>query len=234
MNLLQLMQQFSAERGLPVPNAVMSATEITAVQLRAIAQKVLMTLRQDPWQKQKTRVTFTSVAAEVQGTVTACFGSTYRSLVPATVWDDTLKIPIFGPVGDPSWQTLKSFSPAGPTYQYRIDGDIFRINPTPPAGHTISAIISTKSGCTSAGGTLQEYFLADGDTPVFPDEVFLSQMEWRWLKQKEQPWTASYEEAERIKGAALGKDSSNPRFVLGESMQSLTPGIFIPAGSWNV
>ena len=235
MNFLALMQQFCAERGLPVPNAVMTATETTAIQLRALAQKVLMGLRQYEWQRQTTRVTFTSVATESQGTLATCFGSTYRSLVPGSVWDNDLRRPIFGPVGDPSWQILKAFIPAGPTYQYRVQGDEFLVNPTLEAGHTISAIVTTTSGCTdSTGATAKEYFTADTDIPVFPDEVFLTQLEWRWLKQKEQPWTASYQEAQAMLANALNKDSSKPTFDLGQPMQDLAWGIFVPAGNWNV
>lgn len=194
---LTLMQDFCAEWGLPIPTGVVGSTDTTYVNLRALTDRTVKDLIQYPWASLRARVTFVSIAAEVQGTMVAKFGAGYRSLSPGTMWNDTDHTPIFGPVGDISWQVYKSYVSSGPLHQYKVLGESLSIFPALPAGKTISAVITTRHGILDAGVPV-ERITADDNTVLFPDEVFLASLDWRWKKKKGQAWAAEYELAQGL------------------------------------
>lgn len=237
MNLLDLIRDFTDKYGLPTPGSVVGNTDATVAQIRSLSQEVLRSLRQYSWQRQKVRATFTSVAAEVQGDLPSLFsvGAAYRALVPRSMYNITLDRPIHGPVSDMQWQLLVANSPAGPIEQYFVSNNQLLIRPIMTAGQTVSAFVWTNYGCVDElGTTFRERFAADTDSPLFPDEVFLCDLEWRWLKQKEQPWASAYAEAQRMISGNINKDDSNLTVRLDQPETALSGGIFIPSGSWNV
>lgn len=234
MNLLALCQDFCSKWGLPAPIAIIGSTDATYTQLLSLAQEVLEDMSVYAWEQQVARRTWTSIAAEDQGALTTVWGTDYSKLIPATVWDGTLRRPIFGPVGDESWQLLKNFIPGGPLYQYKIMSDHFFINPTMVAGHTLSAMVRTTAMCVSNTGTGQMRFAADTDSPQMPDNVFKSQLEWRWLKQRNEAWAASFQRAQGLLATQINRNNHLPTFWLDKAASDLVPGIWVPAGNWNV
>lgn len=235
--VLLLVQDFCGKMSLPIPAALMTSTETTMVQMRSLCQEVLRSLRKFEWQRQRLRVTWTSVATESQGVLDSAglFTSAYRRLVPGTMWNVSLNRPIFGPIGSANWQMLKSAVPTGPVETYRIEGNELKILPVMQAGQTCSAMVLTSYGCVASDTTTyKERFTADDDTPLFPDEVFITDLEWRWLKQKGEPWTAAYEQAYSELCSNLNKDGHMPVVDLGSPRPQVEHGLVIPAGNWNV
>ena len=231
--LLQLCQDHCDKFGLPSPTAIVGSTDKTFAQLRALAHEAVEDLLVYPWQEQVKRVTWDAVATESQGAIETLFGAGYQRLIPATMWNNTLNRPVFGPTGDESWQALKAFT-SGPIHQYKIMGGNLHILPIPTAGHDMSAIVATNYGIESVSGTAKARFTADDDVPLFPDNVFKAHLEWRWLKQKGEAWSTAYERAQGLTASLVNKDSHLPTFWLDQPRHAIVPGIIVPAGDWNV
>lgn len=234
MNLLDLVRDFCSMQGLPIPASVVGATDQTFTQLLSVSQAVVRDLQVRAWGEQVQRVTWTSTATDPQGPLSDFLPSGFKKIIPGTFWNETDRRPIFGPTGDQSWQILKAFTNVGPLYQYKIMGGDLYITPNLSAGKTLTTLIVNKNLVVAVDGTRKERFTADSDSPLVPDQVFLYDLEWRWLKQKGEPWAASYQAAEAAIAANINNDSHLPTFYLDKPTFTIAPGIFIPAGSWNV
>lgn len=234
MTLLELVQDFCGKWNLPVPAAVMASTDSTFITLRALCQEIVRDFCEYKWQQLAIRKQWTSIAGQDQGDLFSIFGTDYEAMPYEVIWDETLRRPIFGPVNDSSWQMLQAFIPGGPIYQYKIMGNRLLINPDMEAGHTLATLYYSNYGVRSNSGMAKPRFTADDDVSPFPDNVFLASLEWRWLKQKEQEWASAYERYADLLNRAILKDASKPVLWLDKPQPQLVPGIWVPAGSWNV
>jgi hypothetical protein len=230
-SVLALVQEFCGKKTLPVPGAVIGSTDTGVIQIRYLLAEALRELSQYHWQEQKIEKTWTSVATEDQGALTSVFGTDYRSLVPATMWDLTLKRPVFGPVTDASWGNLKAFPAAGPIYQYKILQNHLHIFPTPPAGHSMYVIYESNYPVTDSGGTAKATITADTDLFLVPDIIVSRSLDYRWKRQKGEPWEADYNEFMDLLPKQLNKDTM-PVVHLDDARFKMTPGIWVPAGDW--
>jgi hypothetical protein len=230
-SLLTTVQDFCGEQGLPIPTAVMGVTDLAVAQYRSIMKRVVTELGQWKWEQQSIRTTFTSIADENQGALTTIIGPDYDGLVQSSVWDETLKRPLPGPVTDASWEMLKAFTNTGPLYQYRISQGNFLTNPALPAGHTIGLVYRSKYGVTSAAGTPKASFTADDDLILFPDVCVAAALKYRWLKVKGEEWETVYNEFLGLVAKNIVKDTAAILQLDGRSA-NLRPGIWVPAGNW--
>jgi hypothetical protein len=234
VNLLALMQDFSAKWGLPAPSSIVGNTNATYKQLLALAHESMRELARFEWEKQKSRVSFTMLGSEDQGTLASVFGASFRSLIPGTMWNDTFKTPIFGPPGDSSWQLWKEFA-GNPWAQYKIMGGHLRIFPAPTAGHVLTALVMSDYMVRDNLDTAKSRFTVDDDSPAVPDDVFLADLEWRWLKQKGEPWVSAQERAAELITSGMIRAGGMSTYALdGGGSGGLRPGIVVPAGSWPV
>lgn len=231
-SLLTVVQNFTRKMGLPVPTGVIGSTDASVQQYLAIMQDLVLELYQYDWQQLKARRTFTTIAAEDQGALSTLLQGDYEGIVQGSVWDETLRRPLFGPTGDQTWEMYKAFVNTGPLYQYWISDSHLYINPAPPAGHTIGLIVKSNYLVLSAAGTPQYTFADDTDILRVPDILLSLGFEWMWKKQKGEPFE---EERNRFYGALtknLTKDANMPVLHLDQSRQNLVPGIWVPAGNW--
>lgn len=231
MNVLQLVQEFCGKKTLPVPTAVVGNTDTGVVQIRYLLAEVLRELGQYRWQEQKVEKTFTSVATEDQGDIYTLIGVDFREIVPGTFWDQTLKRPVFGPVSDVGWSNLQAFPASGPIYQWKVFQNHLLIFPAPTAGDTMYLIYESSYTVASAAGTAQSSILADTDVFLLPDILVTRFLDWKWKRQKGEAWETDYNEAMML----LPKQLTNtglPVFHLDGDRMKLTPGIWVPAGSW--
>lgn len=232
-SVLSLVQDFCAKMTLPIPTALVGATEFSVAQLRALLAEVVRDLLEYQWEEQKIRKTFASVAAEDQGLLTTIFGAGYKGLVLNTLWNVTQNRQITGPLTDQAWQLLKSSTAIGPVEQYRVDGGHLRIVPTPPNTYTYSAIYLTAYGVVDTGGTAKAAVTIDSDTLLFPDNCVIRCLEYKWRRQKGEPWIDDYNDFISLLAKSISKDTA-PILYLSRSPSSMRPGIVVPAGSWNV
>lgn len=231
MTVLQVVQEFCGKKTLPVPTAVVGSADVGVVQIRYILAEVVRELSEYRWSEQKIEKTFTSVAAELQGSFTAVFGADFRALIPATFWDRTLKRPVFGPVSDSSWENLKAFPASGPIYQWKALGQDLYIFPAPEAGHTMAALYESAYGILSSGGTAKASITDDTDTFLLPELLVLKSLDWKWKKQKGESWEMDYNEYMTFLPKKL-VDKNLPVWHLDGEEFKLSPGIWVPAGDW--
>jgi hypothetical protein len=233
MNVLQLVQEFCGKKTLPVPTSVIGNTDVGVVQIRYILAECLRELGKYNWQQQKIQNTFTTLAAEDQGSLTTVFGADFESLIFATMWDQTLNRPVFGPVSDTMWANLQAFPASGPIYQFKIFGNHLHIFPAPEAGDTLYFIYQSSYPVTDSGGTPIAAIAADTDLFLIPEEVVTRCLDYRWKRQKGEPWESDYIEYSDMLAKALNK-TGLPNVHLDNSQFKLTPGIWVPAGDWPV
>lgn len=234
MTVLSQLQTLMRKKGMPVPTAIVGATDATFQQLRALAEEAVEYLRTMPWQQESSRVTATAVAGSDQGTLASLFGADLCTFDPNSLWDVTQNKPILGPVDSTHWQILRSQPAGGPEYVYRIMGDHLHVWPEMAGTETISAIVQSKWIVRDAGGAAKAQITADDDTFSIPEEVFRKQVEWRWLKEKGEPWTAAFEESRALTAGLLAFRAAQPRLQLDTTAPVVSPGIYIPSGSWSV
>lgn len=233
MNVLELVQEFCGKKTLPVPTSVIGNTDVGVVQIRYLLAETLREAGKYKWQEQKIEKTWTSIAAEDQGLITTVLGPDFDSIVPATMWDLTLKRPVFGPVGDASWANLQAFTASGPIYQYKVFQNHLMIFPAPAAGDSMYVIYQSNYPVTSSGGTPQASILADTDLFLIPEDVVTRSLDFRWKRQKGEPWENDYSEYTDLLAKGVQK-TGLPNIHLDNARFKLSPGIWVPAGDWPV
>lgn len=234
LRVLDLVTEHCQRYGLPVPSGVVGSTDVATVQYLAIIKDVVRELGQYKWQQQKFRRTFTTTATELQGRLVNLFGSDYAELVAGSMWDETEQRPVFGPVGDASWEMWKAYVSTGPIYKYWISGDQLYFDPVPPAGHTIGFIVQTSYGVVTTAGVTKPAITDDSDLFLFPDDVVVRCFEYKWKKLKGEPWQDDYNDYMGLLSKVLVKDTGPVLSLDGSMPPGPRPGIWVPAGSWNV
>lgn len=237
-NLLQIVQAHCIRSGIPAPASVVGTFDQQIMQIQGLLEEVGQFLQSEyKWEFTTRDATFISVAAENQGALTTLFGvdaPSYDRIVPATFWDRTLRRPIFGGVSDKTWQILKAFIPGGPLYQYRIIQGNLLLNPAPPAGDTMALTWVSKNWVSLAGGGTGYTFANDADTPLFQDHLMLIGLRAVWMREKGLPYADLFDDFQRRAENLAGRSTAPAALSLDNPGQQLVPGIFVPAGNWNV
>jgi hypothetical protein len=237
LTVLQIVQEACARSGLPVPNNLVGNNDGNAIQFRSLFNELMQeTVKRYRFQALIYNPTWTSVATNVQGTIQSLWGMEPESLVNATMWDFTLRRPIFGPLNDTNVQIIQALIPTGPIFQYRIQDNNLVIWPAPPAGNTHSAIIRSKNWLQLNGSSINlgYYIQNDGDIPLIDDTTLIMGLKYRYKKEKGLPYAEDFESwSDMIDQAAL-RDGSKQILYLDKASQQLVPGIFVPSGNWTL
>ena len=233
--LLQMVQEATNLLVIPTPNTVTGSSDPQILQLWKIAnEEGRKHSARYPWQALTNEATFTTVATESQGAITTLAGAGYRSIVNDTIWNRSLKRPVFGPLSNSNWQQLKAQVFTGPWNQYRIRGNNVIFTPVPPAGQTCAFEWISKNWAFSNSGTPQSSLLADDDQIYLDDEVFFQGLIWRWHKRKGFDYAEDFADYEKLIADAMAKDGGKPILTLNGSADDYPPGIMVPIGSWNL
>lgn len=182
------------------------------------------------------RATATSIASGNQGNFLTLFGANYTDVIPKTLWDNTSRRPLIGPVSDQLWQTLQANPASSASFYYKVmDGD-FLVWPNMPAGLTLSCLVQQSWYVTDLTGvTYKKYPTLDTDLYILGEDLMRKEIEWRWLRLKGQPYADVAMEAEDLRNEALASPDAAPTLDLTpEPAFGLAPGIWVPAGPWNV
>ena len=230
LTALGIVQEFAGLRGLPVPSALVGATDKSTAQYRAILNEVVRKLQGYKWESQKIRSTWMAVATSDQGALATLFPG-FESLVYNTGWATTRKIPLIGPLTDTEWATQNALSLVGPPYKFWISQGHIYITPVPTAGETYSVIYQSNYGYFSGGGAVAD-LTTDDDTLLFPDDVVLKGFEARWKKVKGEPYVD--DEGEFLDLIGKRKAPTSPALQLDVTLSNMTPRIYIPVGDWPV
>ena len=237
--IIQLVTRFSEEMGQSAPATVVGNTDVGVLQLKRLLEMVGEHLMQKGrWQKLARRIAWTSISGEDQGDISAITGITLPGyIVPDTFWDNTLRRPIYGPVTDQTWQMLKASVPSNPLYQFRIQNNHILINGDMEAGHSLSFIYQTQGWLqtTSSSGVYVASITADTNVPVFSDQLMELGLKAFWLRAKQLPFDVEMQMFTSARDDALSSENVKPVIDMADGQrQIIRPGIFVPAGNWNV
>jgi len=235
LTILQCVQEACKRVNLPVPGVLVSNPDPQVNQLQALTNELMQeTIKRYRFQVCILNPSWTSVATQNQGTIQSLWGVEPESIVNATMWDFSLRRPIFGPMDDTNFQIIQALIPSGPIFQYRIQDNNLLILPPPPAGNTHSAIIRSKNWLALNGNTstLGYYIQNDTDTPLIDDTTLIMGLKYRFKKEKGLPYAEDEQSWESMIANIALRDGSKSILFLDKPSQELVPGIFVPSGNW--
>lgn len=233
MNVLQLVQRFCRRTGIPVLSTAVGSTDNQVLQALAILEEDVNDLaKRHTWQGLIQAGSHITIAAEDQGDI-ATLDPGFRYISNDTMWDETDGLPVIGPLNGQQWQSLKATFGNGPRYQFRIRGNHLLVNPIPAAGHAWSWEYASKNAILDADGvTTKEFFTADTDTFLLPDDLHLLGLRWRWMREKGLDYAELFNTYEFQVKDAMGRDGGAARLSLDGGRNEMQPGIFVPNGNW--
>jgi hypothetical protein len=221
--------------GLPAPTTVFGSSDTQVLQYGALANEILEDMfDRGYWQELEQEALFVTVATESQGNIYTLAPNGLNYFTPMTIFDRTLRLPVYGPLNAQEWQALKALPTTGPLYKYRIRGDLLLFNPVPVAGHSCAIEYMSEWGVAVAGVPAKKWFTADTDTPYIDANVFLNGVRWRWKAEKGFDYAEDFRMYEEGLVNSLSRNATKPTVNISGSYPRAQPGIFIPAGSWNV
>ena len=236
-NLLGSIQQFATRTGIPVPTTGIGNPDAQVRQIIALANEVCEFISsRTNWGVLSREATFTTIAAEDQGTLETITGDPgFLYIRGDTLYNRTLRLPVFGPIGDRQWQALKALPAVGPYYKYRIRGDHFLMNPTPPAGHTIAFEYASRSYVLASDESTKKIeFTSDSDFFVLSDVILIAGLRWKWKSEKGLDYAQEFADFEYLVTQKMGADSVKSVLDMATGETDFRPGIFVPSGNWNL
>lgn len=234
LTCLQIVQTVCQRLGINAPTAVLTSVDPQIVQILALAQEEgeEQAARHD-WQSLQTEALFTTVNVSLQGVIsTIAPGMDF--IVNNTIWNRTLRRPVYGPRSEQDWQQLVASQINGPFNSFRIMGDNLLFYPAPPAGQNCAfEYISRNWVITSSGSSAA--WTSDADTAKLNDRLMVAGTLWRWKKAKGLDYADSFNAYEKAVIDAMGRDAGKPILDMGgQSPYEIAPVAIIPSGSWNV
>jgi len=233
MTCLSIIQDVALRINLPKPSTAAQSADPAIQQLIGLATKEgeWQTSQYD-WQVMLLEGTFNTVATEVQVTnITSTFPM-FKAILNDTMWNRSLRRPVFGPLTAQRWEQLEAMVMQGPWNQYQIRGNQIRFIPVPSAGQPIFFQYKSTAWCQSATGTPQGSFMADTDILMLDEATFKLGLEWRWKKAKGLDYAQDFEDYEDMLAVSKARDGGKDIINMGDARYDIYPGILVPSGSW--
>lgn len=236
MSLLTIVQYMCGRTGVPVPATVYGTTDTQVLQMLRLLEEEGEDLSQrGPWESLTNEAALTTTATEDQGAMSTIASNGFRYIKNQTIWSRTRRLPVCGPLDPQEWQMLKALFVTGPYYQFRIRGGHLLVNPTPPVESWYFEYMSKNWITNSTGTVYRQYFGADTDVCLLPEELLLAGLRWRWKKEKGLDYAEDFRTYESQVKDELGQSGGKPILHMDDEARSApTPGIFVPSGSWNL
>lgn len=236
MSLLTIVQNFCRRTGIAVPTYVVGTTNPQVTQIHALLNEVLEDLCDRwTWQALTREAVFTTVAGEDQGPITALAPSGFLRVSQDTIFNRTLRLPLYGPLMPQQWQALKALPTTGPFYKYRIRGGRLLFNPPAAEGHECAfEYASSFAVVSSNGNTYRATFEVDGDTCLLDERLVQAGLRWKWKAEKGFDYAEEFRRYEEMANNAAGRDATKPKLDMGGGNGDFRPGIWVPSGNWNI
>lgn len=229
MSCLTLVQNACMRLGLNKPAAVVTSTDPQVLQFLALANEEGQTLAETTnWQALTVEANFTTVATEVQGLLTT-IAPGCKFIVNDTIWNRSLRMPVFGPLVAQTWQQQKAMYLQGPWNQFRLVNGAIKFLPTPVAGQSCYFEYVTKNW-TSTGNS---NFANDVDTALLDEDVMVMGLIWRFRQAKGLDFQADLTKYQRRVADLVAREAPKPMLDMGDSMNDIPPVVILPAGSWG-
>jgi len=232
---LSIVQSICGRLGQTIPTSAVGNTDQIVQSILAICnEEGQEQAARYQWTALQTEATYTTVATEDQGAIeTIAPGLGY--IINDTIWNRSLRRPVFGPKTPQTWQQQKAFAINGPWSNFRIKAGRLRMYPVPSAGQDCYFEYTTRYWLTdSTGATGREEWASDDDIPKLEWILIVLGTVWRWKKLKGFDYAEDFAAYERRLNDAMSKDGSKDWLSLSNTKYDIFPGIVVPSGSWNI
>lgn len=212
--LIQIVQQVAGELNLPPPTAVVSSQDQNVLKLLSMARSVGDDLVAEyDWEVLQTPYTF----ATVIGTSSYAFPTDIARFVSFTMWDDSTKWPVRGPLTPGQWNLIRYglIGSTAPYSRYRIFQGKFWLDPIPSAIHTLSLeYISSYFVRDASSGLPKADFSNDADVCLFDHRLMVYGIKLKFLASISEDTTAAVIDYLRALEFAKGHDAPRAKLSL--------------------
>lgn len=232
---LSIIQTVCTRLSINSTNDAVGSTDQQIINLMALANEEGQELAaRHEWTALQAEATYTTAATEDQGAIsTIAPGLLY--IINDTIWNRSLRRPVFGPKTPQGWQQNKAFAINGPWSNFRIQQGHLKMYPTPTAGQSCYFEYISRNWLTdSTGATSYETWQANTDIPLLDWQLLVLGTIWRWKKLKGFEYAEDFNTYERRVMDAIARDGSKDWLSLTNTKYDIFPGVVVPAGSWNV
>jgi hypothetical protein len=232
-----MIQSAAREVGVEAPDTVISNTDENTVRLLAAAQTEGRRLgSRTRWPALRVEATFTSLAAELQGTLASIVSATYAfdHIIPDTFYNRTTGQKVT-PLTSKDYQALKA-SVGGIAPRFYIRGASLYLYPTPAAGETNAFEFIDKSFCQATGGGARKTaWSADTDVGLLDEDLMMLGVMWRWKKANGLDYGEDFNTYEDAVVLAVGRvDPAETISLTPETPYGPFGIITVPDGNWNI
>ncbi len=233
MTCLSIVQSVCLRVGLDAPATALGSADKNVLQIVELSNESGQEIaRRYPWQALLNVGNFTTVATEIQGAVeTIAPGLDY--IINDTIWNRTLRRPVYGPKTPQNWEQQKAFAINGPWSGYRLIGGDIAMYPVPAAGQDCYFEYISKNWLESASTGYTEWQL-DADVPLLDNNLLILDTVWRWKMAKGLEYAEDFNKAERLYQDLATRDGGKDWINLSNTKYDIFPGVIVPAGSWNL
>jgi len=234
MTCLSIVQRVCKRVGLDSPSSAVGSSERQILQILELSNEAGQELsRRYPWQALLGVASYTTVATETQGAVqTIAPGLDY--IINDTIWNRTLRRPVFGPKNPQNWEQQKAFAINGPWSGYRIIGGELAMYPIPTAGQDCYFEYISKNWITTSTASTASSWTNDDDTAKLDENLIILDTIWRWKQQRGLDYAEDFAKSERLHQDLANRDGGKDWLNLSNTKYDIFPGIIVPAGSWNL
>jgi hypothetical protein len=236
MALLDVVNAVSTRVGLGTQTVAVSSVDTNVQQIISFANEAGQELaHRYGFQEITKEATFTTVNMETQGTIGALTGPDFAWILNETMWDRSVRRPVYGPKYAAEWQQLKAQLMQGPWWQYRIRGNQVLFLPPPPAGDAIffewvSDYWVATNGAPGVGA--QRSYVTDTDVSLLSERVLTLDTLWRYKASKKLAYSEDFDKAEAAIADLMARNASKPRLNLAGAQTDIYPGILVSSGNW--
>lgn len=232
LSCLEIIQTACKRIGILAPNAAFSSTDQQIIQLVSLCEEEGQELADRyPWAALQSEATFTTVAAQLQTTL-AAVTTGFNYIVNDTIWNRTLRRPVYGPNSEQEWQQKKAIQLNGPFNSFRIISDAINFYPSPTAGQTCAFEYITRNWVTTSTAGASSVWTNDADTPKINDQLIILGLIWRWKQAKKLDYAEDFAKYERRVTDAMSRDAGKPTLNLNGASFEIQPAILVPRGNW--
>lgn len=235
LSCLQIVQTACRRIGAgAIPAAVVTSTDPAIQQFQALLEEEGQEqAARYPWQTLQKEATFTTVATETQAAM-ATIAPGWDYIVNNTIWNRTLRRPVYGPKSEQDWQQVKAMQLNGPFNAYRVKGNSILFYPTPAAGQLCYFEYITTNWVNTSVGGLSSTVTNDADTIALDEQLTVLGLIWRWKMSKGLDFSADFEKYEKKFLDTSNRDASKPILNMDGAQYDIQPVILVPTGSWGV
>jgi len=249
-SVLWVVQQASAEMGLPRPLEAVSSQDTTTQQLVALLNAAGNEMVNGyPWEQ----LTKEFIITTAEGQAEYDLPSDWSYFTDQTQWDRTNHWPLLGPKTAQEWQWLKGgLLSSGPRLRYRVLGGKFNIFPTPSPQNTPSGNSNTTGvfapwtlameyvsrnwlASTVEANTFYDYAQDDTNVLLVDPWLMVKFLKMKYWEAKGLNTTAYSKDFLGMWESRIGKNKGAPMLTLAPRARTMLIGINnIPDGSWQV